>query len=301
MSETTPLAPKILLIGSQGMLGSDLLANLLNRGWNVTSPWREDLDITIPAHLEAIRRRDWSSPTHIINCAAYTAVDDAEKESMAAMRLNAVAPGTLAWVAREIGAQLIHISTDFVFDGFASTPYTETSPTNPLGTYGKSKLQGEQNIFKENDKSINFRTSWLYGSNGKCFPRTMIEHHIKGTALKVVNDQIGCPTSTVDLSETIAQAIERNLAPGIYHSTGPDSCTWYQFAELAIKTYREMHQLPNEINLAPCTTADYPTPARRPAYSVLDNSKILATGIAPHRAFPESLLEFVSRLDLDKK
>lgn len=298
MSEAALIQPQILLIGSRGMLGSDLLTAMLNRGWSVTSPWQEDLDITVPAHLEAIRRRDWSSPTHIINCAAYTAVDKAETESMTAMRLNAVAPGALAWVTREIGAKIIHISTDFVFDGYATTPYTETSPVNPLGMYSKSKLQGEQNIVKEHDQAIIFRTSWLYGIHGKCFPRTMIEHYLKGTALKVVADQTGCPTSTVDLSHSIIQAIELNIAPGIYHCTGPDSCTWHQFAELAIKTYREMHQLPNEINLAPCTTADYPTPAKRPAYSVLDNSKIQAVGITPHRPFPESLLEFVSQLDL---
>ncbi|MBA4293293.1 dTDP-4-dehydrorhamnose reductase [bacterium] len=280
------------------MLGTDLLAALLRRNWSVDSPWMNDLDITNPQHLEKIRRRDIGPYTHIINCAAYTAVDKAESEAMAAMRINAVAPGLLAFAARETGAKFIHISTDFVFDGFAQNPYTEADPPNPLGVYGKSKLQGEQNAIKENDQTIIFRTSWLYGAHGPCFPRTMITHFLKGTGLKVVNDQTGCPTSTVDLSESICQAIELSIPAGIYHATGGDQATWFQFAQLAISTYREMHQLPNEIKLAPCTTADYPTPARRPAYSVLNTAKLESTGVSPHRPFPESLLEYCSRVDL---
>jgi dTDP-4-dehydrorhamnose reductase len=278
------------------MLGTDLLQAMLARNWNVDSPWSNDLDITVPAHLEKIRRRDIGPYTHIVNCAAYTAVDQAETETMAAMRLNAVAPGLLAFAAKESGAKFIHVSTDFVFDGFAQTPYQETDPTNPLGIYGKSKLQGEQNAIKENDQTLIFRTSWLYGSSGKCFPRTMIEHFLKGTDLKVVNDQRGCPTSSVDLSTSICQAIELAIPAGIYHCTGPDEATWYQFAELAISTYKEMNQLPNEIKLAPCTTADYPTPARRPAFSVLDNSKLKATGIPAHRPLPESFMDFLTQL-----
>lgn len=288
--------PRILLLGSQGMLGSDLLSALLTRNWSVDSPWQNDLDITHPQHLEKIRRRDIGPYTHIINCAAYTAVDKAESEAMAAMRINAVAPGLIAFAARETNAKFIHISTDFVFDGFAQTPYTESDAPNPLGIYGKSKLQGEQNALKENDQTTIFRTSWLYGSRGPCFPATMINHFIKGTELKVVNDQTGCPTSTVDLSESICQSIELNIPTGIYHVCGPDPATWFQFAQLAISTYRELHQLPNDIKLTPCSTAEYPTSARRPAYSVLRTAKLESMGVSPHRSFPESLLEFCSRL-----
>lgn len=252
------------------MLGTDLLAALLARNWSVDSPWANDIDITNPQHLEKIRRRDIGPYTHIINCAAYTAVDKAEGDAMAAMRLNAVSPGLLAFAAKETGAKFIHISTDFVFDGFSQTPYSETDPPNPLSIYGKSKLQGEQNALKEYDKTTIFRTSWLYGSNGPCFPKTMITHFLKGTDLKVVNDQYGCPTSTVDLSQSICQAIELAIPAGIYHATGNDQATWFQFAQLAISTYKEMHNLPNEIKLNPCTTADYPTPAKRPQFSVLN-------------------------------
>ncbi len=280
------------------MLGTDLLAACLARNWNVDSPWSNDLDITNPQHLEKIRGRNIGPYTHIINCAAYTAVDKAESDAMAAMRLNAVAPGLLAFAARESGAKYIHISTDFVFDGFSQTPYSETDPPNPLGVYGKSKLQGEQNAIKENDQTLIFRTSWLYGSNGNCFPKTMVTHFLKGTDLKVVDDQRGCPTSTVDLSQSICQAIELAIPAGVYHATGPDTATWFQFAQLAISTYKEMHQLPNEIKLAPCTTADYPTPAKRPQYSVLSNAKLEAAGVSTHRPFPESLLEYTGRLNL---
>jgi dTDP-4-dehydrorhamnose reductase len=288
------IQPKILLLGSQGMLGTDLLKALLARNWSVDSPWVNDLDITNPQHLEKIRRRDIGPYTHIINCAAYTAVDKAESDAMVAMRLNAVSPGLLAFAAKETGAKFIHISTDFVFDGFAQTPYSETDPPNPLGVYGKSKLQGEQNAIKENDQTIIFRTSWLYGANGPCFPKTMITHYLKGTNLKVVHDQRGCPTSTVDLSQSICQAIELAIPAGIYHCTGHDEATWFQFARLAISTYKEMHQLDQPISLEPCTTADYPTPARRPQYSVLSNAKLESAGVSPHRPFPESLLEYCS-------
>ncbi len=290
------MTPQILLLGSTGMLGKDALSNFLNRGWAVRSPWRNDLDVTTPQGIESIRRRDWGSPTHIVNCTGYTAVDKAESEAMAAMRLNAVAPGALAFVAKELGATLIHISTDFVFDGFSKTPYTEDSPPNPLGIYGKSKLQGEQNVLAEWSNSIILRTSWLYGSGGKSFPATMIQKYREGVALRVVNDQKGCPTSTVDLAESIAQAIEQLISGGIYHCCGPEPMTWFEFARAAIETARA-HGGGPEVQLEPCTTADYPTPARRPAYSVLNCTKLQAAGVAAHRPFRESLTEFVVRLD----
>lgn len=287
--------PKLLLIGSQGMLGSDLLKAVLGRGWSLDSPWANDFDVSNPQHLEKIRRRNVGPYTHIVNCAAYTAVDKAEGEAMAAMRVNAVAPGALAYVARESGAKLLHISTDFVFDGFAQTPYKETDPTNPLSVYGKSKLQGEQNVFKENDRAVVLRTSWLYGSNGNCFPATMIRKCLEGVDLRVVDDQRGCPTSTVDLAESICQVVELDIAPGLYHCCGPEAVTWFQFAQRAIDTYRAAHPGIEPVPLSPCTTADYPAAARRPAFSVLDCSKIEAAGIAGHRALNESLIEFCAR------
>lgn len=279
------------------MLGKDVLAAFLSRGWQVRSPWRNDLDVTTPQGVEAIRRRDWGSPTHIVNCSGYTAVDLAETERMAAMRLNAVAPGALAFVARELGATLIHISTDFVFDGFASTPYTEQAPPNPLSTYGKSKLQGEQNILAESSGAVILRTSWLYGAGGKCFPSTMIQKARERAPLKVVNDQRGCPTATVDLAATIAQSIELGIPGGVYHACGPEPMTWFDFAQAAIETDQAQRGIDASVNLEPCSTADYPTPARRPAYSVLDCTKLQSTGVAPHRPFRESLAEFVSRLN----
>lgn len=290
--------PRILLLGSQGMLGSDLLPSFLARGWAVDSPWANDLDLTDPNHIEKIRRRDIGPYTHIVNCAAYTAVDKAESEAMAAMRVNAVAPGALAFAARETGARLIHISTDFVFDGFSQTPYRETDPTNPLGIYGKSKLQGEQNAIRENDQTVILRTSWLYGAKGKCFPTTMISKYLEGAPLRVVDDQHGCPTSTVDLSESICQAIELAIPAGIYHCCGPEALTWYGLASLAIETYRAAHGLAKEPELAPCRTQDYPTPARRPAFSVLDCTKIGLSGVSAHRPLAESLNEFCARLEL---
>lgn len=291
-------APRILLLGSQGMLGSDLLQSFLARGWAVDSPWANDLDLTDPNHIEKIRRRDIGPYTHIVNCAAYTAVDKAESEAMAAMRVNAVAPGALAFAARESGARFIHMSTDFVFDGFSQTPYHETDPTNPLGIYGKSKLQGEQNAIRENDQTVILRTSWLFGAKGKCFPATMISKYREGASLRVVDDQRGCPTSTVDLSESICQVIELAIPAGVYHCCGSETLTWYGFASLAIATYRAAHGLAEEPEITPCQTLEYPTPARRPAFSVLDCTKIGLAGVSAHRPLSESLNEFCARLEL---
>lgn len=283
------------------MLGYDVDVELSHRGHYLVAPMRSQFDVTIPQHFVHFEKKRDRHIDWIINCAAYTAVDQAESETMAAMKLNAVAPGALAALAKSIGARFLHISTDFVFDGLAESPYTEDRAANPLSTYGKSKLLGEQNVQNENPDAVVLRTSWLYGKNGKSFPRTMIEAYQAGKDLRVINDQTGCPTSTVDLARVIVDAIEKPIAPGIYHACGPEPMTWHSFANLAIQTFLDSKQDDAKFGIQPIATSEWPLPAKRPQMSVLDCSKLLATGISPMRPVQESLVEFVSRTFLEQE
>lgn len=300
--ETRPVGGgrlKILLTGSAGMLGSDLLRTLVDRGHEVRSPWRIDFDVTAPESIDRLRKGDFGRYDWIINCAAFTAVDQAESDRMAAMRVNAVAPGMLGVATQGCGARVLHLSTDFVFDGGATTPYREDSPTGPVNFYGQSKRMGEENLMKEAPDSVVVRTSWLFGPKGKSFPRTMIEAFRAGKELRVVADQRGRPTYTMDLAAVLADLVERGVAGGIYHAAGPDIVTWWDLAVLSIEA--DLARSGKEIAgvtgaIQPVTTAEYPTPAKRPAYSVLDTTKLEAAGFGPMRPVREALTEFVERL-----
>jgi dTDP-4-dehydrorhamnose reductase len=276
---------KILLIGGYGMLGSDLREEFVRRGWEVVAPTLEEVDITDPIQVAGCAEvaGDW-----VVNAAAYTAVDKAESEPDEAMMVNGLAVGYLGQMAAMAGSKFLHISTDFVFDGTKSEPYTEDDATNPLGEYGRSKLVGEEQALSH--AGVVVRTAWLFGPNGGSFPRTMIRVAREGKPLRVVADQTGCPTYTRDLARVIADLIAKDAYPGVYHAVGPDTMTWHQFA------VRTLEAAGIDYEVAPISTADYPTPAKRPAYSVLSTAKIAAMGIAPMRPTDEALAEFVSRL-----
>lgn len=276
---------KILLLGGYGMLGTDLRAEFARRGWEVVAPTLEDVDITDPVQVAGCAESagDW-----VVNAAAYTAVDKAESEPDSAMMINGLAVGYLGPMAGMAGAKFLHISTDFVFDGSKTEPYDEEDPTNPLGEYGRSKLVGEEQALGH--AGVVVRTAWLYGPNGPSFPRTMIRVAREGKPLRVVADQKGCPTYTADLARVIADLIAKDAYPGIYHAVGPEAMTWHEFA------VRTLHAAEIEHEVAPISTAEYPTPARRPSYSVLSTAKIAQMGIAPMRPVDEALAEFVARL-----
>ena len=287
---------KTLLIGGSGMLGSDLHSELQARGHEVFAPNSRELDLTDPESVARITLRtelDWC-----LNCAAFTGVDLAESEEQAATELNAIGPSYLARACAMAGIKLLHVSTDFVFDGKSSTPYTEEDVPNPLGAYGRTKLAGEEAIRAALPTALILRTSWLYGPMGRSFPRTMIEAWRAGKSLKVVADQVGCPTCTVDLSKVIVAATELDLFPGIYHASGPDALSWHEFATRAIKAYMQVKGMEGDVDIAPIKTEDWPTPALRPPYSVLSNDKINAAGIAPMRTVEESLGDFCQRLQI---
>ena len=265
---------KILLTGINGQLGHQLQPLLTNIG-EVTAVGRENLDLADPNAISQIINQ--VKPEIIVNAAAYTAVDKSENEPELANAVNSIAPGIMATEAKKLGATLIHISTDYVFDGSQSTPYTETDPTNPLGIYGKSKLAGEKAIRETDANHIIIRTAWVYGVYGKGnFVKTMLRVGKDREELRVVYDQVGCPTWTGDLAEAIAQIIPQLNSEiyGTYHYTNSGAISWYDFA---MTIFEEAKQLgfPLEVKrVVPITTAEYPTPAKRPAFSVLNSGKI---------------------------
>jgi dTDP-4-dehydrorhamnose reductase len=216
-------------------------------------------------------------PAYCINCAAYTAVDKAETDKETAFRVNGDAVGDLAAIGKEYGTRLIHISTDYVFDGTSATPLNETDPTGPVNIYGASKLKGEQLAMQAHPEgTVILRTSWVYSEFGNNFVRTMIRLMKEKEFIRVVDDQIGSPTYAADLAGAILQIIAAPaFIPGIYHYSNAGEISWYEFA-LAIK---EMTGSPCRVD--PLPTAQYPTPARRPHYSLLDKSLIKKTyGVA---------------------
>lgn len=263
--------PKILVTGSNGQLGKEL--QQLESSYpqfEFIFLSREDLPIH---HFELVRNFfKGYHPQFLINCAAYTAVDRAETEKDLAFQVNGEAVGVLAAVCMEYGTKFLHVSTDYVFDGSSTVPYKEESPTNPQSVYGASKLEGEKESLHYNPESIIIRTSWVYSSYGRNFVKTMMKLMAEKEQLYVVNDQSGSPTYAADLADAIMQIIASGeWVPGIYHFSNDGVTTWFDFAE----TIRDLIQSSCKVN--PIPTSSYPTPARRPAYSVLDKSKITGT------------------------
>ncbi len=256
---------KVLVTGASGMLGQDLCPILENIGAFVVPTNRSNLDITKKNDVNNFVKQ--IHPDVIMHCAAYTNVDKAEKESELVFKINAQGSENVALAASENNALLVYISTDYVFDGTKKTPYTIKDATNPINVYGASKLAGEQSVKKNCKKFYIVRTSWLYGHNGKNFVETMISLANK-PELKVVNDQIGCPTWTVELSRAIVKLLAAQKPYGVYHICGSGYASWYDFA-------KEIFSLMNlPANLQPCLTEDFVRDAKRPQYSVMENDSI---------------------------
>lgn len=260
----------ILITGCNGQLGRELTASLETTpdvAYLATD--YAELDIT---DIEAIETFLMANPNvdYIINCAAYTAVDRAESDRDACRRLNVDAPGYLAVAATRHGARLIHISTDYVYPGDGNTPYREDQAGRPTGIYGLTKLEGERHVIEECPDAIILRTAWLYSPHGHNFVKTMLDRGRRQLPTRVVNDQTGCPTSATDLARAIVTIVTSDKwLPGVYNYTDDGIVTWYQFTE-AIYDLAGY----DKATLSPCTTADYPTPARRPPYSALDKTRI---------------------------
>ena len=271
---------RIVLTGITGQVGAELNRLLhANSRYQVIGLDRQALDLAQPDKIgDAIALLQ---PHLIINPAAYTAVDKAETEVELAHRVNAEAPAQLAQAAEDLKIPLIHVSTDYVFNGQQSTPYRETDPTDPLGVYGKTKLLGEQGICDRTQRFIILRTAWVYGTEGGGnFVKTMLRLGAEREEMRIVADQIGSPTWAREIAGAIAALIPKlttNQASelcGTYHFTNSGVASWYDFAVVIFEEAQQI-ELPLKVQqVTPITTADYPTPARRPAYSVLHCAKI---------------------------
>jgi len=274
-AQTEDWRPKILLIGKSGQVGRDLHPLFAQFG-QVLAPDRHDFDFCRPDSVRNCVRA--IRPDIIVNAAAYTAVDKAESEPELARAVNAVGPGILAAEAHELGALLVHYSTDYVFDGSKTTPYLETDPANPLNAYGKSKLEGEEALRNSGCDHLIFRTSWVYSRQGSNFLLTMLRLGREREALRIVDDQIGAPTSSGALARATAKLLKMRMRgdstkSGTYHMTASGYVSWFGFANAIFESY------PNPSDLCvrrilPIQASDYVTPARRPLNSRLDCSKL---------------------------
>lgn len=284
----------IWLIGYKGMLGSMVLHYLnAHRLESVQSDM--DVDITSTEQLAGFvsgKKIDW-----IVNCSAYTAVDQAEDEKDLAYQINAEGALNIAKICRQLGAKLIHLSTDYVFDGAKTTPYVETDPTHPVSVYGASKLAGDRQIMDSLDTYFIVRTSWLYGENGKNFVNSMLKFFNERSQLNVVDDQHGCPTYTRDLAQFILRIITADSKNfGIYHFSNEEETSWYQFALKIYELARKQGLVENPVKIRPITTDQYPTRAARPKYSVFSKEKAKKGFQAEIRNWEEALAEYIANV-----
>lgn len=273
---------RILLLGGNGQVGTELQRSLAplgelivgTRGGTLADGRAcEAADFEVPAALAALVAR--RAPDVVVNAAAYTQVDKAETEPDAAFRANAEAPAALAAACAAIGARLVHYSTDYVFDGSATRPYREDDPTAPLGVYGASKLAGEEAIRASGADHLIFRTAWVYAAHGKNFLRTMLRLAAEREELRVVADQHGTPTPAALIADVTARVLARSPAPaGLYHLTPTGRTSWHGFAEAIVEREHALGRLPRKPRVVPITTAEFPTPATRPAWSVLDCTRL---------------------------
>lgn len=289
----------VLVTGANGQLGTEL-RNITARSRNryifsdvISLPGVETvhLDITDIAAIRIICESEQIDV--IVNCAAFTNVDKAEDDAQMAMLLNSTAAGNLARVASELGATMIHISTDYVFNGNTAIPYKEDQPTDPLGVYGSTKLAGEKEVEKSGCRWIIIRTAWLYSPYGRNFVKTMRQLTAERDVLKVVYDQIGTPTYARDLAGLIASIIDKGMLDrtGIYHYSNEGAISWYDFA----KTICEL--CGNTCDIKPCLSGEYPTKAVRPHFSVFDKSKVKETFGIKVPYWKDSLKDCINRLE----
>ena len=273
---------RYLVTGAAGMLAQDVVAVLREAGHAVTAATRADLDVLDAAALAA------AVPGHdvVVNCAAWTAVDDAEDDEAGAFALNAVAPARVARAARAAGARLVHVSTDYVFDGDAAEPYGEDAPVAPRSAYGRTKAAGEWAVRAEAPDALVVRTAWLYGAGGACFPRTIARVAAERGAVSVVDDQVGQPTWTRDVAAVVRDladaAAQGRVVGGVHHATSAGRVSWFGFARAVVAAAG----LDPDV-VSPTTSEAFVRPAPRPAWSVLGHEGLAAAGVARIGAWQE--------------
>jgi dTDP-4-dehydrorhamnose reductase len=263
-----------LVLGANGQLGQELVNLLKTRNIEAIGTDQKEIDFTKPNEIAVKLKK--LNPSHIVNCGAYTQVDKAEEEPELANLINAQAVGVIAKFASEGQIPFVHISTDYVFDGTATSPYLENEKVNPKSVYGSSKALGEKETVENNSSAYILRTAWVYGEYGNNFPKVIAKKLKNKEELNVVNDQIGSPTWTFDLASAIVEVLEKKPEPGIYHVTNSESCSWFEFAQEIAKSINV------DVNLVkPTDSKSFVRPAVRPKYSVLSNSKWKNAGLTP--------------------
>jgi|LGVF01.1.fsa_nt_gb dTDP-4-dehydrorhamnose reductase len=293
---------RLVVVGASGMLAT-MVQRLALAKYEVTPLGRPSFDLTnATASMAALRE---IRPHVIINCAAYTDVDGAETNETLANLVNEVGARNLAVAAKDIGATLVHVSTDYVFDGEKSTPYVESDPPNPRSAYGRSKLLGEEAIKTSGlEQYFIVRTSWLYGAGGKNFVETIIRLALEREELRIVADQVGTPTHTRDLAQAIFNLIDLPQEPGegtqspdspfgIYHFANDGACSWYEFACEIVAQLKKTSALVKVERILPIGTADYPLPAPRPAYSVMSTGQYKEVTGATVPTWQEALAHYI--------
>ncbi len=277
----------VLVTGFNGQLGYDVVKELTAKGHEAVGVGRSELDITDESAVSSYVQN--LSPEAIIHCAAYTNVDAAETDQEGAYKVNALGTKYLAEAAKFVGAKMVYVSTDYVFDGAGTEPYEVNHPTKPLGVYGETKLVGEKFLQETLEKHFIVRTAWVYGINGNNFVKTMLKLGQDRKELGVVYDQVGSPTYTVDLAKFLVELIDSEKY-GVYHASNEGVCSWHEFAVEIFK------QAGMEIQVNPLTSDQFPRPAARPKYSVLSKKKIEEEGFTPLRDWKEALREYLKEL-----
>ncbi|KON88338.1 dTDP-4-dehydrorhamnose reductase [Sporosarcina globispora] len=275
---------KILITGAHGQLGKELVRKS-HLSHSIVSLGKKELDITSQDQVENVILH--FKPQYIIHTAAFTSAEQCEIQRKKAFEVNALGAGIVAKTAEKVDARLFYISTDYVFDGKKNSPYTVEDKPNPLSIYGMSKLLGERLVLLSKNASI-IRTSWLFGHDGSNFVKTMLKLAKMGKEVKVVNDQIGCPTYVSDLAETILQLLEKKN--GIYHVSNSGYCSWYTFAQTIFEEAGFDSKL-----VKPVTTKEYGAICPRPEYSIMENNSLVKQGIKPLRHWKEALNEFMRK------
>lgn len=274
---------KILITGSNGMLGHDL-QEVLNDKHELILTTSETLNITDKDQVLKVICEN--NPDVVINSAAYTDVDGCEDNHDIAYGVNGEGVRNLALACKEIDCPLVHISTDYVFNGKNNRPWVEDDEIDPINVYGKSKLEGEEAILEILEKYFIVRTAWLYGVNGRNFPKTMLELAENHSEITVVYDEVGSPTYTLDLAYGISQLIETDYY-GIYHLTNSESCSWCEFARYIFEVADV------DVKVIPVTASEFARPAPRPSYSVLENKNWINNGFKPLRSYKEAIKEYI--------
>ncbi|MFD1776548.1 dTDP-4-dehydrorhamnose reductase [Paenibacillus rhizophilus] len=287
------MAKKILVTGAAGQLGRDVVLLLERRGYEVLACDRQEMDITDLDQCSKIIGE--FGPEAVIHCAAHTAVDAAETDIDAAYLINAVGTRNVALASEKVGAKLVYISTDYVFDGQGSQPYHEYDNTDPKSIYGKSKRAGEIMVQTLSSKYFIVRTSWVYGKYGSNFVKTMLKLGQEKPMLQVVDDQKGSPTYTVDLANFLLELIGTEKY-GVYHASNSEACTWYEFTQAIFAEAEEILGLKFTAKLEPCTTEQFLRPAPRPRNSVMEHLSIRTNGFQDIRPWREGLRSFLLEL-----